>query len=50
MLACIDEFVRIAVSKFVLRPIAFGDVDVRDQTECSIAGMLPAAHGRARAA
>jgi len=50
MLACIDEFVRVGVSKFVLRPIAFGDVDVGDQTECSIPEMPPAAPGRARAA
>jgi hypothetical protein len=50
MLARIDEFVRVGVSRFVLRPIEFGDVDVRDQTECPLAEMLPAAHGRARAA
>ena len=50
ILARIDEFVRAGVSKFVLRPIAFGDADVMDQTERLIAEVIPAVHGRARAA
>lgn len=50
ILARIDEFVRAGVSKFVLRPIALGDADVMDQTERLIADVIPAVHGRARAA
>jgi probable F420-dependent oxidoreductase len=50
ILARIDEFVRVGVSKFVLRPIALGDADVLDQTERLIGEVLPAVHGRARAA
>jgi alkanesulfonate monooxygenase SsuD/methylene tetrahydromethanopterin reductase-like flavin-dependent oxidoreductase (luciferase family) len=44
----IDEFVRVGVSKFVLRPIALGDADVTEQTERLIAEVLPVVHGRDR--
>lgn len=50
ILARIDEFVRVGVSKFVLRPIAMGEADVLDQTERLIAEVLPRVHGDARAA
>lgn len=50
ILARIDEFVRVGVSKFVLRPIALGEADVLDQTERLIAEVLPRVHGGARAA
>ena len=33
------------VSKFVLRPIAVGDDDVREQTERLVREVLPAVHG-----
>ena len=46
----IEEFARVGVSKFVLRPIALGDADVMDQTERLIGEVLPAVHGGARAA
>ncbi|MCW5892269.1 MAG: LLM class flavin-dependent oxidoreductase [bacterium] len=50
ILARIDEFVRVGVSKFVLRPIALGEADVLDQTERLIAEVLPRVHGAVRAA
>lgn len=50
ILARVDEFVRVGVSKFVLRPIALGEADVLDQTERLIAEVLPRVHGGARAA
>jgi probable F420-dependent oxidoreductase len=45
ILARIDEFKAVGVSKFVLRPIALGDADVFEQTERLIAEVLPAVHG-----
>jgi probable F420-dependent oxidoreductase len=50
ILARIDEYVRVGVSKFVLRPIAMGEADVLDQTERLIAEVLPRVHRDARAA
>lgn len=50
ILARIDEYVRIGVSKFVLRPIAMGEADVLDQTERLIGEVLPRVHRDARAA
>ena len=45
ILARIDEFKAVGVSKFVLRPIAVGDDDVREQTERLVREVLPAVHG-----
>jgi probable F420-dependent oxidoreductase len=41
----IDEFKAVGISKFVLRPIAAGDVEMLDQTERLIREVLPAVHG-----
>jgi probable F420-dependent oxidoreductase len=45
ILARIEEFKAVGVSKFVLRPIAIGDADVLEQTERLIREVLPAVHG-----
>jgi probable F420-dependent oxidoreductase len=45
ILARIEEFKGVGISKFVLRPIATGDDDVMDQTERLIAEVLPVVHG-----
>lgn len=50
ILTRIDEYVQVGVSKFVLRPIALGEADVLEQTARLIAEVIPAVHGRARAA
>ena len=44
MVARIDEFRAVGVSKFVLRPIAHGDDDVLEQTRRLIAEVLPRVH------
>jgi probable F420-dependent oxidoreductase len=44
ILARIDEFARVGISKFVLRPIARGDGDMMEQTERLIAEVLPHVH------
>jgi probable F420-dependent oxidoreductase len=45
ILARIEEFKAVGVSKFVLRPIATGDDDVLAQTGRLIAEVLPSVHG-----
>ena len=45
ILARIEEFKAVGVSKFVLRPIAFGDGDVFEQTDRLVREVLPAVHG-----
>lgn len=46
ILARIEEFAAVGVSKFVLRPIARGDDDVMEQTERLVAEVLPHVHER----
>lgn len=50
ILARIDEYVRVGVSKFVLRPIALEADDVLDQTARLVAEVLPLVHGRGHTA
>jgi probable F420-dependent oxidoreductase len=50
ILARIDEYVAVGVSKFVLRPIALREADVMDQTARLIAEVIPAVHVRTNAA
>jgi probable F420-dependent oxidoreductase len=45
ILARIEEFKGAGVSKFVLRPIAAGDAEMRAQTERLIREVLPVVHG-----
>jgi probable F420-dependent oxidoreductase len=45
ILARIEEFAAVGISKFVLRPIARGDADMMDQTERLIREVLPHVHG-----
>jgi probable F420-dependent oxidoreductase len=45
MLARIEEFKAVGVSKFVLRPIAVGDDDVVAQTDRLVREVLPHVHG-----
>jgi probable F420-dependent oxidoreductase len=45
ILARIEEFTAVGVSKFVLRPIALGDGDVMEQTERLVREVLPHVHG-----
>lgn len=44
ILARIAEFTAVGVSKFVLRPIAMGDDDMREQTERLVREVLPDVH------
>ncbi|HLK10019.1 MAG TPA: LLM class flavin-dependent oxidoreductase [Candidatus Binatia bacterium] len=44
ILARIEEFAAVGVSKLVLRPIATGDAEMIEQTERLIAEVLPAVH------
>lgn len=44
MVARIDEFRAVGVTKFVLRPIALGDDDVLEQTRRLVAEVLPRVH------
>jgi probable F420-dependent oxidoreductase len=46
ILARIEEFAAVGVSKFVLRPIARGDDDVMEQTALLVREVLPHVHGR----
>ncbi len=50
ILARIDEYRRAGVSKFVLRPLAESEDEVLDQTRRLIETVIPAVHGRRRAA
>ncbi|HXJ36189.1 MAG TPA: LLM class flavin-dependent oxidoreductase [Candidatus Eisenbacteria bacterium] len=45
ILARIEEFKAAGISKFVLRPVAFGDAEMIEQTERLIGEVLPAVHG-----
>ncbi len=45
ILARIEEFKAVGISKFVLRPVAFGDTEMLEQTERLIGEVLPAVHG-----
>jgi probable F420-dependent oxidoreductase len=45
ILARIEEFKAAGISKFVLRPIAAGDAEMREQTERLIGEVLPHVHG-----
>jgi probable F420-dependent oxidoreductase len=45
ILARIEEFAAVGISKFVLRPIARGDADMMEQTERLIREVLPHVHG-----
>ena len=46
VLARIEEFAAVGVSKFVLRPIARGDDDMMEQTALLVREVLPHVHGR----
>ncbi len=46
ILARIEEFAAVGVSKFVLRPIAHGDDDMMEQTALLVREVLPHVHGR----
>jgi probable F420-dependent oxidoreductase len=45
ILARIEEFARVGISKFVLRPIARGDDDMMEQTALLVREVLPHVHG-----
>jgi hypothetical protein len=46
MLTRIDAYIAGGVSKFILRPLGFGDADMMAQTERLIAEVLPMAPAR----
>jgi hypothetical protein len=50
ILARLDEYVAAGVSKFVLRPMGSGPVDVMEQTRRLAAEVLPVVHGAEPAA
>jgi hypothetical protein len=50
ILARLDEYVAAGVSKFVLRPMGSGPVDVMEQTRRLAAEVLPVVHGAEAAA